>query len=299
MKHLLALSTKHANERSQFGKPIRDFGLIKQKIGHMVIDCYASEATVHMVAALADQGYEDYAVEAAISKVFASEALWRSADEALQTAGGNGYMTEYPYEQIMRDARINRIFEGTNDILRLFIALTAMGGVGSHLQELSKSLQGVFDDPIKGFGLLSEYALRRASLATGIRKSVFTKVESRLKSHAAIFEDATKDLAVAVDRVLRKHGRNIIGKQLASKRLADGMIDMFVFACTLSRVNSALQAASEEKVAHEVQILDVLADQVRRRTRQNFELVDRNEDESLKAVADHAFELERFAWDTI
>lgn len=299
MKHLVSLSAKQANERKQFGKPIREFGLIKQKIGHMVVDCYASEATVSLVAALADQGYEDYAVEAAISKVFASEALWRSADEALQTAGGNGYMAEYPYERIMRDARINRIFEGTNDILRLFIALTAMGGVGSQLKELGKSLQGVFEDPIKGFGVLSEYALRRASLATGIRTSVFTKIEPRLKSHAAVFEDATKDLAVAVDRVLRKHGRNIIGKQLASKRLAEGMIDMFVLACTLSRVNSALQSRGEAQAMQEIQILDVLSDQVRRRTRQSFELIDRNEDESLKALADHAFELERYGWDTI
>jgi hypothetical protein len=299
MKHLISLATKQGNERTQFGKRIREFGLVKQKIGHMVVDCYASEATVHMVAALADQGYEDYAVEAAISKVFASEALWRSADEALQTAGGNGYMTEFPYERIVRDSRINRIFEGTNEILRLFIALTAMEGVGSTLQELSKSLQGVFEDPIKGFGVLSEYALRRASLATGIRKSTFTKIEPRLKTHAAVFEESTKDLAIAVDRVLRKHGRNIIGKQLASKRLADAMIDMFVLACTLSRVNSALVGSGEEKTQHEIEILDVLSDQVRRRVRQNFDLVDRNEDESLKSLAEHAFDAERYAWDTI
>ena len=299
MKHLISLAARQGNERVQFGKPIREFGLIKQKVGQMVVECYASEATVHMVAALADQGYEDYAVEAAISKVFASEALWRCADEALQTAGGNGYMTEYPYERIVRDSRINRIFEGTNDILRLFIALTAMDDVGRHLKELSKSLQGVFEDPIKGFGVLSEYALRRAQLATGIRKSIFTKLDPRLKSHAAIFEEATKDLAIAVDRVLRKHGRNIIGKQFASKRLADAMIDLFVLACTLSRVNSALLAQGEEKARQELQILEVLSDQVRRRVRQNFDLVDRNEDESLKAVADHAFELEKYAWDTI
>ncbi len=299
MKHLISLSAKQANERTQFGKRIREFGLIKHKVGHMVVDCYAAEATVHMVAALADQGYEDYAVEAAISKVFSSEVLWRCADEALQTAGGNGYMTEYPYERIVRDSRINRIFEGTNDILRLFIALTAMDDVGRSLKELSKSLQGVFEDPIKGFGVLSEYALRRASLATGIRKSMFAKLDPRLRQHAAVFEEATKDLAIAVDRVLRKHGRNIIGKQLASKRLADAMIDMFVLACTLSRVNSSIAASGEEKARPEIQILDVLSDDVRRRVRQNFDLVDRNEDDSLKAVADHAFDLERFAWDTI
>jgi acyl-CoA dehydrogenase family protein 9 len=299
MKRLIGLATHQGSERSQFGKPIREFGLIKQKIGQMVVDCYAAEATVHMVAALADQGYSDYAVEAAISKVFSSEALWRCADEALQTAGGNGYMTEFPYERMVRDSRINRIFEGTNEILRLFIALTAMDDVGRHLKELSKSLQGVFEDPIKGFGLLSEYALRRASLATGIRKSVFTKVDPRLRSHAATFEEATKNLAIAVDRVLRKHGRDIIGKQLASKRLADAMIDLFVLACTLSRVNSALISKGEEKARQEIQILEVLSEQVGRRVQQNFDQIDKNADESLKAVADHAFELEKYAWDTI
>jgi len=299
MKHLISLAAKQANERAQFGKKIREFGLIKQKVGNMVVDCYAAEATVHMVAALADQGYQEYAVEAAISKVFASESLWRCADEALQTAGGNGYMTEYPYERIVRDSRINRIFEGTNEILRLFIALTAMDDVGRSLKELSKSLQGVFEDPIKGFGVLSEYALRRASLATGIRKSMFTKLDPRLRAHAAVFEDSAKDLAIAVDRVLRKHGRNIIGKQLASKRLADAMIDMFVLACTLSRVNSSLLAFGEEKAQQELNILAVLSDEVRRRVRQNFDLVDRNEDDALKAVAEHAFDLERFGWDTI
>lgn len=299
MKTLIALASKQANERSQFGKRIREFGLIKQKMGHMMVDCYASEATVHMVASLSDQGYTDYAVEAAISKVFASEALWRSADEALQIAGGNGYMKDYPYERMVRDARINRIFEGTNDILRLFIALSSMDDVGHQLKELSKSLQGVFTDPIKGFGVISEYALRRASLATGIRSSSLTRLSPLLRSHASIFEDCTKDLAVAVDRVLRKHGREIIGKQFASARLANGMIDLFVLACTLSRVSASIESVGEEKAQKELHIATVLADQAKRRVRQNFELIDRNEDESVKALADHAFDFERFPWDTI
>ena len=149
---------QQAKERQQFGRPIAEFGLIKQKLGQMVVDCYATESVVSMVAGLIDQGYEDYAVEAAISKVFATEALWRTADEALQIAGGNGYMREFPYERALRDCRINRIFEGTNDILRLFIALTAMNDVGAQLKELAGELKGVLDDPIKGFGVLSDYA---------------------------------------------------------------------------------------------------------------------------------------------
>ncbi len=301
MKKLIALATKQANDRIQFGKPIASFGLIKQKVGQMVIDCYATEAVVSMVAGLIDSGYEDYAVEAAISKVFATEALWRTADEALQIAAGNGYMKEFPYERVVRDSRINRIFEGTNDILRLFIALTAMNDVGRQLKELADRLEGVFNDPIKGFGVISEYALHRATLATRIRrgKNSFSRLEAPLKAASNIFEDATRQLAAATDRLLRKHGRKIIDRQLATRRLADIMIDLFVLACVLSRVNEAVVRNGAEKSARELDILQAFSQQVRRRVRANIDEIDDNVDEQVKSLADHAFELERFAWDTL
>ncbi len=301
MKQLIELSTKQAKERVQFGKPIAEFGLVKQKVGHMVVDCYATEAAVTMVAHLVDDGFEDYAVEAAISKVFASECLWRSADEALQIAAGNGYMCEFPYERIVRNARINRIFEGTNDILRLFIALTAMNDVGKNLKELSTSVKGIFNDPIKGFGVLSEYALRRVSQKTGVggEKNSFTKLNPALAEAAAIFEEGSRDLAAGADRILRKHGKNIIGKQFATKRLADIMIDLFVLACVLSRVNSSVEKIGVEKAKHELEILTVFSGQVRRRTKSNFGKIDNNDDELIKSLADHAYEIEKFEWDTI
>jgi acyl-CoA dehydrogenase family member 9 len=301
MKRLIALSAQHANQRKQFGQPIREFGLIKQKVGQMMIDCYTSEALVNMVAALSDRGYEEYAVEAAIGKVFASEALWRTADEALQIAGGAGFMTEYPYESILRDCRINRIFEGTNDILRLFIALNAMNDVASELKELASTMQGVFNDPIKGFGVLGDYALKRAALATGIAraKSRFTLLRPELKDESAMFEDATRDLAAAADRILRKHGRNIIGKQFASRRLADIMIDLFAQACVLSRVNGALAERGPDGAARELQIAQAFSRQARDRIKMNFTRIDDNDDELIKALADHAFSEEKYGWDVI
>jgi acyl-CoA dehydrogenase family member 9 len=301
MKKLIALSTAQANQRIQFDKPIREFGLVKQKVGQMVIDCYATEATVTLVAGLMDSGYADYAVEAAISKVFASEALWRSADEALQIAAGNGYMTEFPYERGIRDSRINRIFEGTNDILRLFIALTAMNDVGQNLRELGKSLEGAFTDPIKGFGVISEYALRRAAIATGIGRegTTFTKLHASLKQPQSVFEDCTRELAGATDRILRKHGRAIIDKQFATRRLADIMIDLFVLACVLSRVDSAIRSKGAEAARREVEIAHAFAGQVRRRVKNTVSEIDDNQDETVKALADHAFGEEKYAWDTL
>ncbi len=301
MKRLIELTSKQCKERVQFGKPIMEYGLIKQKLGHMVVECYATESVVSLVSGIVDSGSTEYAVEAAISKVFATECLWRTADEALQAAGGNGYMCEFPYERIMRDSRINRIFEGTNDILRLFIALTAMNEVGKKLTDLSKSLEGIFNDPIKGFGTISEYALRRVSQETkvGAVKGTFTRLDPLLKPQAEIFEEGVRDLARAADRILKKHGKNIIGKQFATKRLADIMIDLFVLSAVLSRVDSSIKEKGAVEAKKELEILEVFSGQVRRRTKSNFNKIDENDDELIKSLADHAFENERYAWDTI
>ncbi len=304
MKRLIALATRQAKERAQFGQPIASFGLIKAKIAQMVVDAYSSEAVVRMVAGLIDQGYADYAVEAAASKVYSTECLWRTVDEALQVAGGNGYMREFPYERVMRDCRINRIFEGTNEILRLFVALSAMNRVGGQLKELAASLRGIFDDPIKGFGVLSEYALKQASLVTGVTafgpaRRAFAKLHKALEAEAKTFEEGTRDLATAADRVLRKHGKAIIGKQFATRRLADMIIDLFVLACTLSRVDAALKEKGRDKAARELEIVKVLASQVHRRVRSNFHQIDDNVDELMKSLADDAVEREGFGWDAL
>ncbi len=301
MKKLIQLSSRQAKERHQFGRPIADFGMVKEKVGVMVVDCYASESVVSMVAGLIDQGYEDYAVEAAISKVFATEALWRTADEALQIAGGNGYMREFPYERAIRDTRINRIFEGTNEILRLFISLTAMNDVGTQLKELASAVRNSVADPIKGFGVLSGYARKRASIATGLvgEKRAFTLLHPEVKLGAEIVEEGTRDLAAAADRVLRKHGGKIVGKQFATKRIADILIDLFVLSCVLSRVNSAVEEKGEKGAARELEILGVFASRARRRIRSNINRIDDNDDDLVRALADHAFESEGYSWDTL
>ena len=299
MKKAIAACTKQAKQRKQFGRSIAEFGLIKQKIGNMVVDCYTAEAVVSMVAGTIDDGYEDYAVEAAISKVYATETLWRTVDEALQIAGGNGFMREFMYERAMRDSRINRIFEGTNDILRLFIALTAMNDVGRQLKDVASSLGNVMSDPIKGFGVISEYASKRITTATGIGHDKFGKIHPSLKSYTDTYERLTGDLASAADRILRKHGKGIIEKQFATRRLADIMIDMYVLACTISRVSSAVAEKGEKGTIQECQILDAFTWQVKRRVAENLSRIDDNDDEQIKALADHAVELEAFAWDNL
>jgi alkylation response protein AidB-like acyl-CoA dehydrogenase len=300
MKNLIRMATMQANERKTFGKQISSYGLIKKKVARMMIDCYTAEAAVTMVGGLIDAGYQEYQVEAAISKVYASERLWRTADEALQIAGGNGFMREYPYERVVRDCRINRIFEGTNEILRLLIALTAMNDVASQLQELSATMKGIFNEPIKGFGVLSDYARKHAALRTGVgSQAKFSNLDPAIQEQAAVFEEETRYLAQATDKILRKHGKGIIGKQFASHRLAEIMIDLFVLASTISRVQASIDAKGVDGAALEIDILKAFTRQAKFRIKHNFRRIDVNDDEIMKGLADAAFEAEGFSWDTI
>merc|ERR1711884_601994 len=123
-----------------------------------------TEAMAYMVSGTMDRGYEDYQLEAAISKVFASEAAWFVTDEGIQILGGMGYMKDAGLEKVMRDLRIFRIFEGTNDILRLFIALTGIQYAGGHLKELQRAVQ----DPISNFGVVLGEVAKRGRSAIGI-----------------------------------------------------------------------------------------------------------------------------------
>ena len=301
MKRLLAMATKQAKERRQFGRPIAEFGLVKQKLGEMVVNAYASEAVVGLVAGLSDQGYEDYAVEAAISKVFATEALWRSADEALQIAGGNGYMREFPYERVVRDSRINRIFEGTNEILRLFIALTALNRVGEQLKELVQGVKGALADPIKGFGVLSDYALKHASIRTGLvgEKRHFTRLHPALAQVGEQYEGLVREVAWVADRELRRHGKGIIDQQFALKRIADILTDLLVTAAVFSRVTASAEQKGEEGAAREIEIARVFARAARSRIRGNLRRVDSNDDDLVTSLADDALEREGFGWDLV
>jgi acyl-CoA dehydrogenase family member 9 len=265
----------------------------------MTLDCFAAESVVWMVAHYIDSGSEDYSVEAAISKVFASEALQRSAYEALQIAAGSGFMRDYPYEQITRDCRILTIFEGTNEVLRLYIALSGLKDLGKSLGDMKAAVDDIFNNPIKGFGVLTDYAERRLTQATGVgRDKIFTPMPLLLRGPAGIYEKYTVELAKASDFLLRKYGKSIADRQHALKRVADIAIDLFVGLCVLSRA-ATLSATPGENGAQAVAIARVFAQQAKRRMANNIRRAERNEDEEMNHLAGFILDKGSYPWDVV
>ena len=140
-KVCLAAATRHAARRRQFGRPLADLELIKKKLAFLAASAYAIEATTYETAALIDRGAEDYMLETAILKVSSTELLWQGVYETLQVHGGQGYFSDEPYERMMRDARINTIGEGANEVLKAFIALVGMRDIGEGFKTTLEGLK--------------------------------------------------------------------------------------------------------------------------------------------------------------
>src|SRR3954471_1478356 len=151
-KWLLDHVIPHVRERRQFGRPLADFELVQEKIGWMVSFSFGLESMAYLTTGLVDKGIPDYSLESAICKVSGTEFTWYAANRALQLAGGAGYMRDEPYEKLLRDIRIFPIFEGANDVLRAFIALSGMKPLGEELSELGDIGLG---DPIGSIGVLA------------------------------------------------------------------------------------------------------------------------------------------------
>jgi alkylation response protein AidB-like acyl-CoA dehydrogenase len=252
-----------------------------------------------MVAHYIDSWDEDYSVEAAMSKVFASEALQRSAYEALQIAAGSGYMRDSPYEQITRDCRILTIFEGTNEVLRLYIALSGLKDLGRSLGELKAAVDDIFNNFIKGFGVLTDYAEKRLTQATGVgRDKILTEMPEALREAAEVYERYTVELAKASDYLLRKYGKSIADRQHDLKRIADIGIDLFVGLCVLSRATS-LSKAPGEQGAQAIGIARVFAQQAKRRMANIVRRITRNEDEEMNGLAGFILDKGSYPWDIV
>ncbi|XP_039197473.1 very long-chain specific acyl-CoA dehydrogenase, mitochondrial-like isoform X2 [Crotalus tigris] len=238
MRGVLLKAVNHAADRQQFGKSISRFGVIQEKLAHMAMLLYVTEAMAYVLSANMDMKVPDYKLEAAISKIFASEAAWTVTDEGIQILGGMGYMKEAGVEKVMRDLRIFRIFEGTNDILRLFVALSGMEYAGQTLSGLRKDLS----NPLEHMGSIYKEVVIRAKRKVGVPtgQTLQGLVHPELEDCAALVTRAVELFGETIESLLLKYGAAVTDKQFHLRRVADAAIDTYAMAVALSRASRAL-----------------------------------------------------------
>lgn len=281
-KYLIRRAEIYAVQRHQFNQPLASFPLVKQKLAEMSALAYAMDASTYLTAGLVDAGQEDIMLETAILKVFASESLWKILYDTMQIFGGKSFFSSEPFERMMRDARINMIGEGSNEVLRVFIAAAGLRDVGMRYQALLHSMKHPSSLP----GSLSMF-IGRLMRTFGkpeipVRSPVIVPQADRLRRSARRFSHS-------VLRLLVRYREAVVEEQLKLNRIAECAISLYTATAVLSRIDSCLQSGSgaETKLERETETalfycdlaLDKLDDSLDR-------LFARNRDRDVIALSD-------------
>jgi acyl-CoA dehydrogenase family member 9 len=283
-KRLLDLSIDHVKERHQFDRPLADFELVQDKIGWMVSNLFGLESLCYLTCGLVDSGVDDYSLESAICKVSGTEFLWYAANRAMQLKGGAGYMKDEPYEKVLRDIRIFPIFEGANDVMRAFVALSGMKPVGEKLSEFGEIGLG---DPIGSIGVLAEYVGRR--IQRQVHPERITKAHPELRGHADAVSEQVGQLRSVSESLLREHRKGIMDRQYQQKRIHAAISDILAQIAVLSRVTAIFEDQGVEPSGQERYIADTFCTRADRRVRSEFRRIESNDDERMSAIAKLAY----------
>jgi alkylation response protein AidB-like acyl-CoA dehydrogenase len=236
-KTCLGLAVAHANNRRQFNKTLGDFHLVQKKIARMAADAYAMEAMTTITASLIDRGLEDYMMETAMLKVFTTERLWEAVNDTFQIHGGSAYFLDQPVERMLRDARINQIGEGSNEVLTSFVALVGMRGPGMEFKE-------IYDTMLKPLGgrLGKAWAAGMNRLGAAVRVPEVSVQSAELRSFGSQLGRLIWRFNLAVNRSLIAYREPIMDMQLVQERIANAAMDLFASACVLARWDGEIQS---------------------------------------------------------
>jgi len=292
-----------SGERVQWGQPVGRHDAIAQKIGFIASTAFAMDAVTELASALADAGKSDIRLEAAIAKMYNSEAAWRVVDETMQIRGGRGYETAdslrargeapIPVEQVMRDLRINMIFEGSSEIMRLFIAREA---VDPHLQKA-----GAMIDPKASVGAklsgLTGLGLHMAGwyprLVAGWGRWPQFGGYGELATHVRFVERSSRKLGRMLFYAMAKFGPKLEKRQAVLFRLVDVGAELFAMAATCVRARAMVRANPADRTS--IELADVFCRHARRRVARSFHDVFHNDDDATNRLARNTLE-GRYTW---
>ena len=295
-KRCLEIARRWAAERVQWGQPIGKHDAIAQKIGRMAADIFAMEAIADLASLLADRGTTDIRLEAAIAKMWNTEAGWQIVDDTLQIRGGRGYETadslrsrgERPdaVERMMRDFRINLIFEGSSEIMRLFIAREA---VDTHLK-----VAGDADRPEDAARARSSrpcsapalfyatwYPRALAGLGPRPRYGEF----GPLATHVRYVDRAGRRLARTLFHCMVRFGPKLEKRQAVLCRLVDIGAELFAMTAACCRAQAMVAKRRSGATGGPVELADLFCRQARRRVEERFARVFDNDDVATYEVA--------------
>jgi len=317
-RHALGRMVRYAKERIAFGKPISEFGLIQRKISLSATRLYAAESMAYRTVGMIDASLsqigeelannpretqrriEDYAVECSILKVYGSEMLSVVADELVATMGGYGYVEEYPAERYYRDARINRIFEGTNEINRLLITgmlmKRALGGKLPLLPAIKKIMDEVTQPPSFEAGSdTSEPLAREAEVLASSRKiALFAAgvASQRFMTALQDQQEVMADIADMITQVFALESALLRARKLASARKASADV-----AAAMTGLLAEETMALAEQAARRVLAACADGDMLRTQLAILRRLARFTPADSValsRSVAKHAIQLERY-----
>ena len=282
-KHCLQLAIEHANSRQQFKKTLGNFDLVKKKIARMAADIYAMEAMTNVTASLIDRGLEDYMIETAMLKVFTTERLWEAVNDAFQIHGGSAYFDDNPLGRILRDARINQIGEGSNEVLTSFIALVGMRGPGMEFKEIYDTMTSF---SINRVGKAWSAGMSR--LGATVRTPNVPVQSVELRAFAGHLGRLIWRFNVAVNRALVVYREPVLDMQLIQERIAGAAMELFASTCTLSRWDSELQASQRNgnAASSDSSAPGLFLRQSFRRIRTFLDSSGNNDDKAILATAD-------------
>lgn len=302
-KGFLRTSRKWAAERVQWGAPIGKHDAVAQKLGRMAAEAYAMDAVVELAAAMSGQGKLDIRLEAAMAKLWHSEKCWDLVNEAVQIRGGRGYETAdslrargeepVPLERYLRDSRINLIFEGTSEIMRLFMAREA---VDHHLSVAGNVIDTRLSAGKRVAALLKaglHYAVWYPGRWLGWGRWPRYAEFGVLARHMRYADRKSRRLARAVFHVMLRFGSKLEQRQALLARFVDIGADLFVISASCVRAMKLLRDSPDERSP--VELADAACMLARRRIDARFRAVLRNDDSQIYRVARGAM-ADRYEW---
>jgi hypothetical protein len=302
-KMSLRIARTWAGERVQWGRPIGTHEAVAHKIAFMAGLTFAMEAVVDLSGLLADQGSHDIRLEAALAKLYCSEMAWRVADDMVQIRGGRGYETAeslrargepaIPAEQILRDLRITRIFEGSSEIMKLLIAREA---VDQHLSVAGDLIDPEAKPSSKARAALAAtrfYARWLPSLVRRRPRRDYAKFGEPLGAHLRFVEQSSRRLARATFYGMARWRGGLERKQGFLGRIVDIGAELYAMSAACVRARMLVVAEQDGEAA--VELADAFCSGARRRVGQLFHELWRNDDEDNYALAQAVLE-GRYAW---